>query len=88
MGNLGVGDHGAWADSFFFFLLMCFAHKTNNKLDINAHLRRTEPVEMKELRLAQKLVERRVRHLSAQLHAVQEGQWSEDDQLLFMMVKG
>ena len=87
VGDLGVRDHGAWADSFF-FIFYAFDQKMNNQSDINAHLRCVEPVEIKELQLAQTWMEQRVQHLSVPLYVAQEGQLLEDDRLLFVMVNG
>ena len=62
--------------------------KMNDQPDLDEHLRREAPVELGELRMARKWVDRKLRRLANELYAVQEGQWSVEDRVFFIMMKG
>ena len=69
-------------------LIICCHQRMNGEMEINGHLHHAVPVETRELWLVQQWAEQKVQHLSMQLNTVQQEQWLEEDQLLFMMVMG
>jgi hypothetical protein len=60
----------------------------NNAETTNDHLRRRGSIDTTELSMARTWIDRKVAILSSQLYESQEGQWSNEERLFYLMIKG